>query len=337
MTNDLNRRVLIVLGVGAVLGLGYACEESRTPTKPSALAVGGAGRAALSTVSGLARLTPEARQRIDAAKARMAWVGDIHHQAMTDWLAHLPSLEQRSGRNQRICAAAAALTLKYVPLIEQRIGVSRTEGQRRQIVNEVFGGIGRCKAHATMSIFGLGNLAGISLVSALSEDDTSGTEAVIEPMNSLVAAVVNSDGSVAAVEAITTASLENNSNLGTVDLQILAAVASLANSSAADWNSYSASGGFGADSLWYGEWDWNAPGGGGPVCQPGSLDCSQNEMSIFMTVSWWRKALFVVGSDAIGCVTAAYATLPTGVGAAYACAVWGLGTSAVGLLGVLLL
>jgi len=184
-----------------------------------------------------------------------------------------------------------------------------------------------------MSVFELKTLPSIARLSARTADDPPGTEAVVEPINSLVAAVENSDGSISAISAITSATLENNSNLGTVDLEILGAVTNFVNSSAAEWNAYSDAGGFGADSLWYGEWNWG--GGGGPVC-----DQAQNcePMSIFLLPGWARKALFIVGSDAIGCGTGALATWWSGAaGAGASCVIWGVGTSAVGALGVALL
>jgi hypothetical protein len=266
----------------------------------------------------------------------MAWVGQVHHEAMQDLLAHWPDLGPADGRTKRVCAAAAALTLKYVPKVEEQIGVTWTSAERQAKVNEVFNSLGPCKNVATMSVFGSGMFVFTSSFNGTSFDDPPGTEAVVAPINAMVDAVKYSDGTYATVTSITSASIASNWSLGTVDLQILAAVANFVDSSASEWNNYSAGGGYGADSLWYGDWDWSQNGGlGGPcdlehACDP--------PMSIFSTVSWWRKAAFVLGSDVIGCATGAVATWYTGAaGAGASCVIWGLGTSAVSALGVALL
>lgn len=324
-------RLVAVVGFGAALGGAYACAGDGDITEPAAQA------AVRESVSPPQELSAHASERIEVARTASARVGQLHHDAMQDLLANLPRGPKSRSQAAR-CEAAAELTLRHTPQIAAAFGLQWTDAQRRRLVRDAFQSIGPCKSQGPMNMFADLESA-VAYSAMLSLDDPPGTEAVVGPINDLIAAVKNSDGTVASVEAITWSSLRNNSSLGTVDLEILAGVAALANSSAEEWNAYSANGGFG-DEYWEGEWDWNGGGGvGSPeACTNWPGDCQEYDQSIFNGFSFWRKAAFVVGSDLIGCGGAAAQVWYTGAaGAGVACGIAGIATSAVSLLGVLLM
>lgn len=324
-------RLIAVVGLGAALGGAFGCAGDGDITEPVAQA------AARISASPPQALSVDAERKVEVARTASARVGKLHHDAMQDLLANLPRGPKSRSQAAR-CQAAAELTLRHAPMIAAAYGVQWTDSERRRLVRDTFQSIGPCKSQGPMSIFA--DLDGsVAYTAILSMDDPPGTEAVVGPINDLIAAVKNSDGTVASVEAITISSLRNNSSLGTVDLEILAGVAALANSSAEEWNTHSANGGFG-DEYWEGEWDWTGGGGiGAPSgCTTWPGDCQEYDQSIFNAFSFWRKAAFVVGSDLIGCGGAAAQVWYTGAaGAGVACGIAGVATSAVSLLGVMLM
>lgn len=230
-----------------IAAIAYACYEDGSPPNPVE---------PVASVSGAQSVTPNfstsgapstakssedgktpATDRVDQARTRMAWVGEIHNMAMRDLTSNRVAWVGKDKRDdERVCRGIANLIMKYTPQIKSHAGTSSTSADDRTTIRRVIANArGGCSAVLPMNLFG------VRFTDAGLQEETAAWEPYAYEMLNRIEVT---DASVAAVTSVTNEIMYSASNLSTYDLEILAAVASTADASAAEWNYFGESGGF---------------------------------------------------------------------------------------------
>lgn len=269
---------VLVVALGAV-----ACSDQTTAPGPELRST-----VELASVRTLSR---EQQQRIDEATEAMRWVGEAHDEAMRVVRRHVEAARPGRGRaaklnaNQkcRILEEASDVALGAVDRANRR---NRSRAERSALVRGT-PEFARCARE--FSIF---NGAALTLSTdadaALAEAEITGA---YEPYAlQMYNAVVASGGSIAGVAAAVNGVMQQAAaaNIPTPDLQALAAIGSLANASAVEWNHY----------------DWSAIGGGnGDGCTL-QANCGDFAMSVSSAAGdVGRTIAKVVVADVGGCLS----------------------------------
>ena len=138
------RSSLVVATVTAILAgcVQWTADNGAEPSLPTAPSAR-AGKSAAPT--------PDVRARVERLKGRVAWVADLHRNAMDDLVAN-KSAYLRTGpgsTSARQCRAVHSLVTKYSPAIESRIGQLLTPAEREAKVREVLGIVPKCRELAS--------------------------------------------------------------------------------------------------------------------------------------------------------------------------------------------
>lgn len=266
--------------------------------------------------------------RVQAAKAATAWVGEMHDVYMNEMIRNIPLLRKTDASSRvRTCALMHRLTGDAVRAADARLPNSRTASEQKAVVDRLVRDQPLCAAPASQNM-----LLGVPKLGASFHSGNASLmvgQTYEDYVGAIGLALQRTDGSTSAVTSYTDAVLASASGLSDEHLYVVAAVASLAVSSAAEWNSF----------------DWS---GGGTNCaeylvpadQCGPLDQSM----LTMYRRGWISAMFTaIGADIGGCLAsvsswgAAVALLggPAAVAIAGSCGYMGALASA-GALGILM-
>ena len=271
----------VALGGAAVLlvALGtVACSDQAT-APPTAIH----GTAELASVQAV---TPAQQARIDRATERMRWVGESHDEAMKVVRRHIAEARPGRGRPAKLdarakCRAIEEATDVALAHIDRTNGRSRSRVERAMQVRSA-PDVQRCARELSVS-------SALMLATAASASTDTITGAY-EPYAALMYnAVVASGGSVAGVRAAVNNVMAQAAAAGipNPDLEAVAAIGSLANASAEEWNAF----------------DWSSIGGDGRGDCTLSASCGINEMSMFSAAAetWANNIAKVVVADIGGC------------------------------------
>lgn len=311
-------RIATSAGIVIVVGVAYACALDSASTGPRDSDEGTNALVVHTTPTAGQSTAPPSYTRRDSREVpvstsgshlamdairRVSWVGDIHNAAMRDLMANRDQWVGKDLRDKSsVCRGIAQLALKYMPQLRASAKLSASSDDDKRVVRRaIISARNDCADVAQMSMF-----AGVGSSEAPSAWQTEGaSEAWLPHAQNLIAAVQTTDASVAAVAEVVNQTLNSASELSGDDFQTLAAVASLTNSSAEQWNSFGEAGGF----------DHILP----------------EPMSLFPSVQWWRSnTMKTLYSDVAGCITGALKG-----GGGLGCAIWGLGSSGLFIISIL--
>lgn len=272
----------IALGSATVLlvALGtVACSDQAT-APPTAI------HSSAELVSAPTTVTPAQQARIDRATARMRWVGESHDEAMKVVRRHIANARPGRGRPAKLDARAKCRAIEEasdvaLTVIDRANGRGRTRAQRA------------VQVQSSPEFKACARQLSVSSASVVATSATQAAEVTgaFEPYATLMYnAVVASGGSVYGVRAAVNGVLQQAvaAGLPDPDLDVLAAMGSVANASAEEWNAF----------------DWSSIGGGdGSGCTL-STSCEPLQMSMFSAAAdgWSANVAKVVLADVGGCL-----------------------------------
>lgn len=207
-------------------------ETTAGPTPPEALAV--------------AILSPDASARVALAKQRAAYIGETHSEMIRDVRNHQAFYLSGVGTGtvrQRRCAGLVQLVTAYGKRLDERYGLTRSESDARTLATTIMGNQPLCRGVGAASVFGIPLVPASARTNALaSEDEVTGEFSTY--LDALPSAHGGTDGTPNAVQTATDAVVASASSIPQPDLDVVAAGASVAVSSATEWQSVESSGGF---------------------------------------------------------------------------------------------
>ncbi len=309
----MSRRILVLMGFIITFGIVgvSACDQGEPSAEILSVEEISESRA---SAPGPVGISPNVR-----------FVGNIHDVAMRDLVTNLDHWVQGEGSRQaRACAAAVRLTAKYIPLVDQEMGITRSPAAILAKARQAVSYAATCRPQPGQSVFGEAMRAPVDMSATLEDSLVSG--AFVPYTDELVVRFEATNGTVSQITAVANDVLQSASGLPYADYQVVAAMADLAISSATAWN----------------DQDW---GPSGDYCVSGSDDyCALSGsgggtrdrdpmyvQSIFLDVGWLRKALVAGAADVAGAATMAAANWWQAGGGPVG---WGLLTGEVAIVGV---
>ncbi len=166
------------------------------------------------------------RQKVHEAQTSTAIIGELHSQGMREIGG---MTRQRRSRAEQ-CVVLARVVRKYSERAHAELRSTRSPAGREAMLRALMRSQNNCEMPLTQSLFLPGT--GVTMTGAVTGEYLAHT-------NALNAALQQTNGSPAAFSPIVEAALVNASSLPQDDLNVVAAVASVAMASAYDWQAIS--------------------------------------------------------------------------------------------------
>ena len=205
---------LLAVTVGGIASCTSRDAVSSTSSEPTAVAAVAVAPLAL-------------RQKVHEAQTRTAIIGELHSQGMRE----IGGMTRRRNTRAEQCVVLARVVRKYSERAHAELRATRSPAEREAMLRALMRSQNNCEMDLTQSLFIPGTPA------AMTGGVTGG---YLAHTNALNAALQQTDGSPAAFSPIVEAALANASSLPQDDLNVVAAVASVAMASAYDWQAISA-------------------------------------------------------------------------------------------------
>jgi hypothetical protein len=138
-----------------------------------------------SLTNGSEASTSQAVLRFSAARARTAWIGQVHNDGLKEFMRRKPK-NRRLSPNE-VCATIAASILAQLPNIERFSGLARpmTES-RRSVFSAITHTVKQCESASESSIFGSAPIARSRAIVDTEPDVTSAFESYANGVGSAV-------------------------------------------------------------------------------------------------------------------------------------------------------
>ncbi len=226
-----------------------------------------------------AALTAAQTARLDAAKARTAWVGQLHGEVVREGWANRQAFARMSRSDK--CGFLIRVVLDRSPRVRELTDYRFSEELTARVIEATKQNAKFCGSPGQLnSLLGPKALHTGRLAAQGTEGDTL-TQAGLDLVASLQTAVGATDGSPGQVQAVTDAVLSQHTDIPTPDLEYGAAAAGLAVNSATEFYAIGNSGGF--------------PSEPPPEAEYSIFRATQGE-------PWWYGwGGRVVGADLVGC------------------------------------